>query len=148
MSADYGDLVPPEFDTFTVVLLVRGANPPSLTDQELDDLQRAHLAHLRELRRIGVILVNGPIFADDSDRVRGLSIYSVSPDAARRHAEADPMVRAGRLAVEVREWNVAAGSIAFPEGAWPSGGDSGSVAEPRQEAAAPGVAEPPGAERS
>ena len=53
---------------------------------------------------------------DQSDpTMRGMSVYTVGPDEARRLAEQDPAVRAGRFRVDVARWAVAAGRIAFPE---------------------------------
>jgi hypothetical protein len=42
-------------------------------------------------------------------------VRTVDPREARRLAEEDPAVRAGRFRVDVARWAVAAGRIAFPE---------------------------------
>jgi hypothetical protein len=42
-------------------------------------------------------------------------------DDARRLAESDPAVRAGRFRVDVARWCVAAGRVAFPEHDGPVG---------------------------
>lgn len=125
-DGDYGDLIPPAFDRHTIVLLVRPADAPALGDDELDALQREHLAYLRDLGRRGIIVANGPFEVPDDERVRGMSIYAVPRDEAERHALADPMVRAGRLAIEVREWLTGRGSVAFPPHGWPRGDTPGS----------------------
>lgn len=126
MADGYGDLVPPAFDRHTIVLLVRPADAPSLGDDALDALQREHLAYLRDLGRRGIVVANGPFEVPDDERVRGMSIYAVSREEAERYALADPMVRAGRLAIEVRDWLTGAGSVTFPPDGWPRGGARGS----------------------
>ena len=120
-DADYGDLVPAAFDRHTIVLLVRPADAPSFAPDELDALQREHLRYLRDLGRDGVVVANGPFAVADDERVRGMTVYAVGREEAERLARADPMVRAGRLAIEVREWVTGRGSVAFPPDGWPRG---------------------------
>jgi uncharacterized protein len=119
VADDYAGLIPPEFQQVTLVLLVRPPDAPAFTDEELDALQREHLTYLRDLGARGLILANGPFATGDDDRVRGLTVYSVEVEEARALAEADPMVRAVRLAIEARAWLTAAGSVEFPPNAWP-----------------------------
>jgi len=52
--------VPATFDVRTVVYLRRGANPPELSEEESAALHHAHLAHLAELWRRGIIAANAP----------------------------------------------------------------------------------------
>jgi uncharacterized protein len=106
--------IPDSFDVYTLVLLRRPANAPEMPDEELDSLQARHLAYRAELRRQGVIVANGP-FAGQSDvSMRGLSIFACGLADAARLSDGDPSVQAGRLAYEVMEWWVAAGTLAFP----------------------------------
>ena len=118
-TEDAGELIPPSFDQHTIVLLVRPANAPQLDEEELERLQRQHLAYLRDLGRAGMLIANGPLTEQSDERLRGLSVYALPPDEARRTAEADPMVRAGRLAVEVATWWTAEDAISFAAAAWP-----------------------------
>lgn len=118
---DAEELIPPSFDQHTVVLLVRSHDAPELDEPDLERLQREHLAYLRDLGRAGVLMANGPLTEQSDERLRGLSVYALPPDEARRAAEADPMVRAGRLAVEMAVWWTAEGAVAFGERAWPHG---------------------------
>jgi uncharacterized protein len=109
--------IPDAFDVFTVVVLRRPDDAPAMSDVELDELQARHLAYRHELRRQGTIVVNGP-FDEQSDRsYRGMSIFACHPGKAARLSEADPSVAAGRLAYDVMEWWVAAGSLGFPQAA-------------------------------
>jgi hypothetical protein len=60
-----------------------------------------------------MVLARGPLTDQDDERYRGFSIWSVDPETARAHAEADPAVRAGRLAVNVMTWMMPAGNLQF-----------------------------------
>ena len=105
-----------QLERYTFVLLRRPADAPDMGEQELDDLQQQHLAYLDELRQRGVLAVAGP-FADQPDEAwRGFCLYRVDLDEARMLAEADPSVRAGRLAVDVMTWLTKPGAVAFPAG--------------------------------
>ncbi|GAA4348864.1 hypothetical protein GCM10023145_09740 [Angustibacter luteus] len=106
--------VPAEFDVRTVVFLVRADDPPELADDELDDLQREHLAYGFSLAERGITVANGPMREQSDERLRGMSVYTVGRDEALRIAGLDPMVQAGWLRVEVARWCVAAGKVAFP----------------------------------
>ena len=65
--------------------------------------------------RKGYAVVAGPFGDQDDERLRGLVLYRVgSVDEARRLAEADPAVQAGRLEVEVMTWYTEKGALAFP----------------------------------
>ncbi len=106
--------IPDAFDVYTVVVLRRPADAPELPDEELDALQARHLAYRAELRRQGLIVVNGP-FAEQGDAsYRGMSIFACDPAEAARLSDGDPSVIAGRLAYDVMEWWVAADSLGFP----------------------------------
>ena len=57
----------------------------------------------------GIINLNGP--TDGESDIRGFSVYNVATiEQARKYAENDPMVKAGRLVVEVLPWWLAKGS--------------------------------------
>ena len=116
------------FDRYTVTMLTLRPDAPVMTDEEAAELQDRHLAHGAELQDRGVILARGPLVDQDDERMRGISIWSVDPATARGHAEADPAVRAGRLAVLVMTWMMPAGNIQFAQVRAPR-----SVAEARGE---------------
>jgi len=107
--------VPESFDVRTVVYLRSGANPPLLSEEDSTALHHAHLAHLAELGRRGIIAANGPLLDQSDPTIRGMSVWTVDPSEARRLAEQDPAVVAGRFRVDVARWAVAAGRIAFPQ---------------------------------
>ena len=109
--------IPDAFDVYTLVLLRRPADAPDLPEAELDALQARHLAYRAGLRREGVLVVNGPLDEQSDPAMRGLSIFACDIAEARRLSDGDPSVQAGRLAYDVMEWWVAAGTLAFPEAA-------------------------------
>src|SRR4029453_15097838 len=102
-----------KFDQHTLVLLVRPADAPELSEDEANQLQDAHLAFRADLRDQGYLVGGGPLLDQDDERLRGISVMATDPDTARRLCNADPAVRAGRLAVQVMTWMVPAGNIRF-----------------------------------
>ena len=114
MTYPDGDaLIPESFDEHTIVFLVRAPNAPPLGEDELDRLQVEHLTYLRGLKRHGVLIANGPLAEQTDERMRGISIYVVPLAEALELANADPMVRAGRLVIEGARWWTATGSVTF-----------------------------------
>lgn len=101
------------FDAHTVVLLVRPPGAPELPPEEADAVQDAHLAFQAGLVDDGKVLALGPLVEQDDERLRGIVVLAVGPEAARRLYADDPAVRAGRLAVEVMTWMVPAGNLRF-----------------------------------
>jgi uncharacterized protein len=88
--------------TYALVFLKKGANWTPGSTPELERLQQGHLAHLTRMTKEGKMLLAGP-FTDGQDPL-GICLYMVPLEEARSLAEADPSVKAGRLAVEVRPW--------------------------------------------
>ncbi len=107
--------VPASFDVRTVVYLRSGEHPPQLDEEASTALHHAHLAYLADLGRRGIVAANGPLVEKTDPTLRGMSVYTVGMAEARRLAEQDPAVRAGRFRVDVARWAVAHGRIAFPE---------------------------------
>ncbi len=94
-----------ELEAFELVFLRRPPDAPELDEATLERIQRAHLAFHERLRDQGLIVTNGPVIDPPDASLRGLTFYRTgSLDEARRLAEQDPAVRAGRLAVEVVTW--------------------------------------------
>ena len=106
--------IPDAFDVYTVVVLRRPSDAPAMSDDELDALQARHLAYRAELRRRGVVVVNGPFDEQSDESYRGMSIFNCDAAEAARLSDGDPSVMAGRLAYDVMDWWVASGSLAFP----------------------------------
>ncbi len=105
-----------EFDTYALVLLRRGPRAAEFSDDELERLQSEHLAHLAALRERGVLLTAGPFRDQHDESLRGLCVYRTGLDEARRFAEHDPAVQAGRMEVEAMTWLTEKGALVFPGG--------------------------------
>ena len=106
--------VPQAFDVYTLVLLRRGPKPDEFSEPELGELQAGHLAYRADLRRQGVLVVNGPFAEQSEPTLRGMSLFACGLEEAARLNDRDPSVAAGRLAYDIMEWWVGAGSLAFP----------------------------------
>jgi uncharacterized protein YciI len=113
--------IPDAFDVYTLVLLRRPPDAPDMAEEELDALQARHLAYRAELRRQGVLVVNGPLGEQSDPTMRGLSIFACDLQEAARLSDGDPSGQAGRLAYDLMEWWVAADSVAFPGASGPVG---------------------------
>lgn len=113
----HGDaLLPASFDRHTVILLVRPTDAPAFSEAELDRLQDEHLDYLRDMARRGALIANGPLSDQTDERLRGISVYALPLDAALELARADPMVRAGRLAIDGANWLTAPGTVRIGAG--------------------------------
>jgi uncharacterized protein len=110
-------LIPDRFEEHTIVFLLRPPDAPELSEAELDRLQVEHLTYLRDLQRRGVLIANGPLAEQTDERLRGISIYALPLAEALDLANADPMVRAGRLAIDGARWWTAEGTARFGTGA-------------------------------
>ena len=104
-----------DLEAFELVLLRRQADAPDYPDQELDRIQREHIAYHGELRAAGQVVTNGPVDGPADPSLRGLTFYRTgSLDQSRQLAENDPAVRAGRLAVEIMTWYCPPGTMSRP----------------------------------
>ncbi|MCP9291265.1 YciI family protein [Gracilimonas sediminicola] len=91
------------------IVFLKSGPERSQSEEEAMKLQREHLAYLGGLYEEGIINLNGP--TDGTGDIRGFSVYNVATiEQAREYAENDPMVKAGRLVVEVHPWWLAKGS--------------------------------------
>ena len=80
----------------------------SQTKAEADSLQALHLAHLGRMYNEGYADISGP-FGDDGE-IRGITIYNTPTlEMADSLANMDPMVKAGRLVIEIHPWWAAKG---------------------------------------
>jgi uncharacterized protein len=93
-----------ELDTYTFVLLRRGARADDYSDEQLEELQAAHLAFLAEMRERGHLVLAGPFRDQDDETKRGLAIYRTGLHETRRLTEQDPSVQAGRISIEAMTW--------------------------------------------
>jgi uncharacterized protein len=101
-----------ELEAFELVLLRRPSEAPTFDNAKLELIQSEHIAYHAALRESGQIVTNGPVRDQVDESLRGLTFYRTgSLDNARRLAEADPAVRAGRLAVDVMWWYCPVGTM-------------------------------------
>jgi hypothetical protein len=108
--------MPELFDVYTVVITRRATNSaPEMSEAELDELQARHLAYRADLRRRGLIAVNGPFDEQTDPSHRGMAIFACDASEAARLSEGDPSIQAGRLTYDVMAWWVQPGSLAFPQ---------------------------------
>jgi len=92
---------------YYIAFLKRGPNR-SQNKKEADSLQALHMAHLGNMYEQGYADISGP-FGDDGD-IRGITIYNVPTQTmADSLANMDPMVKAGRLVIEIHPWWAAKG---------------------------------------
>ena len=104
-----------DLEAFELVLLRRPATAADYPDEELERIQREHLAYHASLRVAGHIVTNGPVDDQPDPSLRGLTFYRTgSIERARELAENDPAVRAGRLAVEIMTWYCPPGTMSQP----------------------------------
>ncbi|MEO6167142.1 MAG: YciI family protein [Chitinophagales bacterium] len=91
-----------EMKTYYLVFLKRGTNrtQDSVTSEKI---QEGHMAHLNKMAAEGKMDLAGPLM-DDGD-LRGICVYNAgSLEEAKKLAEDDPAVKAGRLIVEIHPW--------------------------------------------
>ena len=100
-----------DLDRYSLVLLRRGPRALDFSDEELSELQQAHLAHLDGMREQGHLLVAGPFGDQENETYRGICLYRTPLEETRELAERDPSVQAGRIRVEVMTWYVPRGQI-------------------------------------
>lgn len=92
---------------YFIAFLKRGPNK-SQTKAELDSLQTLHLGHLGRMYKEGYADISGPL-GDDGD-IRGITIYNTPTfEMADSLANMDPMVKSGRLVIELHPWWAAKG---------------------------------------
>jgi len=98
-------------DAYTIVFLRRPVDSPRFTDEELEEIQRGHLAFNASMREQGHAIVTGP-FADQPDvSWRGISVFRTSIEETRRLLEDDPALKARRMEADVFTWLMPAGTL-------------------------------------
>ncbi len=87
---------------YFIVFLKSGKNR-SQDSTEAAQLQEQHLAHLSRMAEEGYLSLAGP-FGDDGN-IRGIAVYNTpTQEMADSLARIDPMVKAGRLEIEIHPW--------------------------------------------
>tara|TARA_R110002167_G_scaffold13570_5_gene56206 strand:+ start:4105 stop:4599 length:495 start_codon:yes stop_codon:yes gene_type:complete len=92
---------------YFIAFLKKGPNR-SQSKEKADSLQMLHLEHLGKMYALGFADISGP-FGDDGD-IRGITIYNTPTlEIADSLANMDPMVKSGRLVIEMHPWWAAKG---------------------------------------
>lgn len=93
----------PDMTVYHMGLLSRGPTWTAERTPEAERIQAEHMKHIQTMAHDGKLVAAGPI--TDDGKLRGIFMFKVaSLDEAKSLAEADPAVKAGRLAVEVHPW--------------------------------------------
>ncbi len=103
---------PLKLNTVYLAFLKKGPNRKDGDDStpQIQELQKAHIANIERLAKLGKIVVAGP-FGDDGN-LRGIFVFRVSSMAeAQELCATDPMIKIGRLAVELHPWQVPDGIL-------------------------------------
>jgi len=103
---------PLKLNTVYFAFLKKGPNRKEGDDKnpEIQELQKAHIANIQRLAAMKKLLVAGP-FGDNGD-LRGIFVLRVaSLKEAQDLCATDPMVKSGRLLVELHPWQVPEGVL-------------------------------------
>lgn len=77
---------------------IRGQN-----EEETAELHKQHIAHLNKMYKLGYAGISGPF--KNNDVIKAITIYNVPTlKMADSLAKADPMVKAGRIEIEIYPW--------------------------------------------
>jgi uncharacterized protein YciI len=94
-------------------MLRRAKDVPEKTQQELEQIQRGHLEHIMGMVQTGDLAAAGPLL--DNGPIRGLLLFRITDQKRIRELVAqDPMVKAGRLTLDLYQWSVPRGCIPEP----------------------------------
>ncbi|HEV8581697.1 MAG TPA: YciI family protein [Thermoanaerobaculia bacterium] len=106
---------PIEFESYQLVILQRPEHPREYPEEKLAEIQKEHLAHLGHLAEAGKLVVADPLGDQPDLRWRGIALFHVGGiEEAKRLAEEDPAVKAGRLEAVVMTWLTEKGAMTFP----------------------------------
>ena len=101
-----------KLETVYLGFLKKGPNRKEGDDKtpEIQELQKAHIANINRLAGLKKLIVAGPF--GDHGVLRGLFVFRVGSLAeAQELCATDPMVKIGRLAVELHPWQVPEGVL-------------------------------------
>ena len=103
---------PLKLDTVYLGFLKKGANRKEGDGEtpQVQELQKAHLANINRLAELKKLIVAGP-FGDDGN-LRGIFVFRVaSLQEAQELSATDPMIKIGRLVLELHPWRVPEGIL-------------------------------------
>ena len=101
--------LPLKMNTLYLAFLKSGPNRTQPT-AEAEEIQKAHLANIQRLAKLGKLVAAGPF--GDGGALRGIFVFRVaSLEEARALSDTDPAVKAGRLVLELHPWQVPEGLL-------------------------------------
>jgi uncharacterized protein len=103
---------PLKMNTVYLAFLKKGPNRKEGDGEtpEVQELQKAHLANINRLAEMKKLIAAGP-FGDDG-ALRGIFVFRVgSLKEAQDLCATDPMIKVGRLALELHSWHVPEGVL-------------------------------------
>jgi uncharacterized protein YciI len=103
---------PLKLNTVFLGFLKKGPNRAEGDDNtpQVQELQKAHIANINRLAGLKKLIAAGP-FGDDGN-LRGIFVFRVaSLQEAQELCATDPMIKIGRLAVELHPWQVPEGVL-------------------------------------
>jgi len=91
-------------------IIRRGTHWTPESTPQIEELQKSHLENIQKMAETGQLVLAGP-FIDDGD-IRRIYIFKVNTmEDVRRLADTNPMVKAGRLVVEIHPWIIEKGFL-------------------------------------
>lgn len=98
--------IPMTMTKYHFVILKRGEKWTADSTPELQKLQLDHLWNIRQMMDAGKMPAAGPLA--NAGELAGIFVFATqSAEEAKAWADADPMVKAGRLTAEIHPWFVA-----------------------------------------
>src|SRR5690349_15542430 len=94
---------------YYLVFLRRDPQRKTLSKEEGERIQAAHMANIGRMAKEGILVAAGP-FEDEKPTISGIFVFKTdSLEAAKRIAGEDPTVVEHRNSVEVHAWHAPAG---------------------------------------
>jgi uncharacterized protein YciI len=90
-------------ERYALVLLRPSPDRKPIPKEDGEKLQAAHMAHIRSMAASGALVGAGP-FGDTPTTISGVFIFKTPIEEAKRLANDDPTVKAGRNLVEIYAW--------------------------------------------
>ncbi len=108
LSAQDKDGNPPEeIVKYYFVELITNADRPELPKDQVDSIQRAHMAYMARMAEKGQLMLAGPFEGGGGIFVLNVPTREAAEDLAGR----DPAVSAGRLFTKIRAWYTGKGAF-------------------------------------
>ena len=98
-------------DAYTIVFLRRPTDAPHFTEEQLDELQRGHLAFNARMKEEGHALITGPFLDQPDVAWRGIGVFRTSVEETRKLLAGDPALSARRMEADVFTWLMPAGTL-------------------------------------